>query len=63
MKKEIKFNAYEPDEFLDMKEIAEVKIINAWNYQKDYFILVIGKKKYMFKRDEFEIAIRDATNF
>ena len=63
MKKEIKLNAYEPDEFLDMKEISEVKIINAWNYQKDYFILVIGKKKYMFRRDEFEIAIQDVTNF
>lgn len=63
MKKEIKLTAYKPDEFLDMEEIEEAKITNAWNYKTDYFILKIGKKKYMFREDEFRIAIKDATNF
>jgi len=63
MDKEIKLNAYNPDEFLNMKEIATVKITNAWNYQEKYFILEIGNKKYMFRKDEFKIAIEDATNF
>jgi hypothetical protein len=46
-----------------MKEIAEVKITNTWAEQNEYFILEIGGKKYMFKKDEFKIAIDDATNF
>jgi len=63
MEKEIKLKAYKPDEFLDMEEIETVKIKNAWNYQNDYFILEIGKKRYMFIKNEFQIAIEDATNF
>lgn len=63
IKKEIRLTAYEPNEFSDMKEIEEAKIINAWNYENEYFILEISGKKYMFKKDEFKIAIDDATNF
>ena len=63
MKKEITLIAYKPDEFLDMNEIEEIKITNASNYEDEYFILEIGKKKYMFRKDEFKIAINDATNF
>ena len=63
MEKEIKLKAYKPDEFLDMKEIETAKIKNCWNYKDEYFILEIGNKKYMFRKDEFKIAIDDATNY
>ena len=63
MKKEIKLSAYKPNEFFNMEEIEEVKIINTWNYKDEYFIIEIGGEKYMFRQDEFEIAMQDATNF
>jgi len=63
MEKLIKIQAWKKDEFLDMESLGDVKIKNTWNYQKDYFILEIAGKEYMLRKDEFLIAVEDATNF